>query len=401
MASSFTKHPPTVALCDNPMKFEFTTDLDPGSENVNVIISPKYTGASAAIGSEIAYPPAVGIAEVFLGEYLRFNFYGEPLNRKLFTFPDLNIAYLVWTNLCKKYEVLAAVGSGYDPPLYFNVLLENLYVMRGKVPEWIYDKFYSENTSFWNWIVTNKSFLTFAPSSVPTTTTQLQKLYFLVYYTPISGDTLNIKVTCTFTDGSTGNFITTKATAAIEQFRVYEFHTSWYALGIEAWRKANYSDKTVYSYQVEVIDNHNTIVSEARHYVLDYLPHLAEHQFIFANNAGAYDTFLTTGLSLTETEFEVETEDVKNLVHLERNKATLRINTSETIKTSTGWMSKDRLNYLSEMLSSVEVYEITADQLVVPVVWKNMSVIRKNDKHGLYAVQLEYAFAHYQFIETA
>lgn len=399
MASSFTKHPPTVALCDNPMKFEFTTDLDPASENVNVILSPKYTGASAALGSEIIYPAAVGSADAFLGEYLRYGFYIGRISRRLFTYPDSSAGFTTWAALCKKYEVNAAVGAGYDPPVYFNILLENLYVMRGKVPEWIYDSFYNSNTNFWSWLVANKSFLTFAPLSVPTTISQLQKLYFLVYYAPVAGAKLKIKVTCTFTDGSTGTFTTAKETEAIAQYTVYEFHTSWYALGIEAWRKANYPDKTVYSYQVEVIDN-ATIVSEARQYILDYLPHLAEHQFIFANNAGAYDTLLTTGLSLTENEFEVETEDAKNLVHLEINRATLRISSTETIKTSTGWISKDRLNYISELLTSIEVYEITAAGLVIPVVWKNMSVIRKNDKHGLYAIQLEYAHAHYQFIET-
>lgn len=397
MDSSFTKYPPLVALCDNVMEFEFTTGLTEGTENIHVILSPAYTG-SGSLGLDVIHPQAEGGVRVDLHEYLRYGFYAGRLSRRLFTYPDATPAgFAEWAQLCKSYKITAMEGFGFDPPIYTNYLLEDRYVMRGKIPKWLHYRFYNDYTSFWSWLVTKKAFLTFAPSTIPTTVAQTQKLYFMVYYAPIAGAKLKLKVTCAFTDGTNGNFTTALETPPITQYSVFEFHCGYTSLGLAAWIAANHAGKTLYSYKVEAIDD-ATIVSEAKEYIVEYNGSLSERQFIFANNAGGYDTLMTKGIGELTSSFEYEIIDVKAISHLDIDRDIFNITESEAIKVSTGWLTEEQLEYLPEMLQSKECYEIT-DKGLRLVIWNNQSIVRKRDQSQLFAAELSYGYADYQRVE--
>jgi len=400
--SSFTKKPPVVALCDNVMEFEFTTDLIPGSDNIHVILTAKYSADNFTIGQDIIFPPAEGSAKINLAEYFRSRFYnGNSLALRQFTIED-DASEFKLRNLCFRYEIKASEGSGFDPIVYNDFFLLNRYVLRGKVPDWMWDTIYWQpGESFINWVVTNKSFLTFAPKERSTTPTQMQKLFFLVYYPPAEAIYLSLKVTCAFTDGSADNFITATQTEEIGGYRVYEFNTGYSALNLATWLTANHPTKTIYSYKVEVIDNNALIVSEARDYVVDYMGHLAERQFIYANNAGAYDTILLTGNGHLETEFNVERIDVRNESHLEQTTAMLKVSDADTVSVATGWLSSaEMLNYLGEFLGSTEVYELMPGNILKPVIWKNQRIVRKIDNETMFSAQVEYTYAKFQQIES-
>ena len=97
-----TKKPPVIALCDNTMLFELTTDLISGTEEVFILLEPWYSATGQVLGSEVLYPAVPGAAECNLSEYLRSGMFAL----KLFVFPEQgNIPWNAHAGLIKEYKL--------------------------------------------------------------------------------------------------------------------------------------------------------------------------------------------------------------------------------------------------------------------------------------------------------
>jgi len=393
---TFNKKPPVVCLCDNPAFFRITTDLPSGTENIVIYIDPYYTTGNVLLGEELMYLAPEGTGEIELSEYLRK---GLQATRQ-FVFPEQgNVSWSARSGLVKEYKIRTNETSGIEVPVTNVEWLEDRYVMRGKIPRWKKQSFYGRWNSFLQWISSDKAFLTFSPSTLITTPTMVQKLYFPVYWAPDAGTHLTLRIRLYFTDGTDDEYTPSQDTAEIGIYEVIEFSVGYSVLGLANLIATSFPGKKLDSYDVTVI-NVDVAVSQVKTYKMDYTAHEGERQFIFANSLPGYDTFLATGEGQLESEFEydVVNQQSPGLSELPEKK-TAFIKSVDIVKASTGYLSAEMAEYMAEMFESTEVYEIIGTNLY-PVIFKNVRIRRKEDNSNLRYFDFEYEYANNQFVEA-
>lgn len=393
-----TKKPPVIALCDNTMLFELTTDLISGTEDVFILLEPWYSATGQVLGSEVLYPEVPGAAECNLSEYLRSGMFAL----KQFVFPEQgNIPWNAHAGLIKEYKlkIQECYTDGNGDPVVTTSWLENRYVVRGKIPKWKWAAFYGQYTSFLDWISTAKAFLTFAPATQRTAVEQVQKLYLPVWWATQSGEKLNLKVDVTFTDGTTGTFTTAQETAELQRYTIIEFGVGYTLLNLPNWANSNHPGKTIYSYSVTAMAG-STARSETRTYIVERNPRIGERQFIFANSVGGYDTLLAIGRSETNSEYmyDVVSQQSPGVQALSEKKQ-LFVNDTDVHTCRTGYFDAQTAEYLAEFFLSTERYEISGSNLI-PLVLRNAKVLRKRDSENEYFAEFDYEHALNQKVEV-
>ncbi|MBW6491865.1 MAG: hypothetical protein K0B15_11805 [Lentimicrobium sp.] len=391
---TFIKKPLIVALCDNPMIFRIATDLPTGTENISVYIDPYYSVNNIYLGREVLYPAPLGTADVDLSDY----FISGLQQTKQFHFPEQgNVPWSIRPNLCKQYKLL--INETWGENSQHHTTLEQRYVVKGKIPEWKKNSFYAQYTSFLQWVISAKSFLTFSPDSIQTKKEQIQKLYFLVYWLPQTGKFLNLKVNLYFTDNTTNVYYPAQQTVEINAYNIIEFSVGYSILNLGYYISQNHPGKILESYDVTVM-NLTEEVSQTKTFLMDYKINLAERQFIFANSLAGYDTFLATGISELTSEYDYINVDQQSPGLLELpNKKTGFIKTSEYITARTGYVSADTIFWLAEFFESKEVYEIIGSNLY-QIVFHDSKILRKKDSTNIFFAEFEYEYSIKQYVET-
>lgn len=392
-----SKKPPVVALCDNTMLFEFTTDLASGTDEVFLLIQPWYD-PSDVLGEERLYPAVPGAADTNLSEYLRSGMYAL----KQFVFPEQgNVPWNARTGLSKEYKI--RIQECYTDesgnPVVTTSWLEDRYVVRGKIPRWKWAAFYAQYNSFLEWITNSKSFLTLSPKTLITRTDQVQKLYFLIYWANQAGDKITLKIDITFTDATTATYTPAQESAAIGMYQVFEFAVGYSVLGLADWAGTNYPGKTIAKYAVTAMVG-ETAVSETRTYIVDRKAYPGMHQFLFANSVGGYDTLMALGNSELNSSYDYEVVDQQSPgVQALAEKKQLFVDDVDVHICRTGYMNIDMALYMAEFFMSDERYEISGSTLI-PVVLRNTKVLRSRDSENLYYCEFEYEHALNQKVEV-
>ncbi|MFH1118268.1 MAG: hypothetical protein V1775_00485 [Bacteroidota bacterium] len=392
-----TRKPPVVALCDNVMFFEFTTNLPQGTENVYLLIQPWYALNNDVLGTDILFPAVPGSAVTDLHEYLRTGLFAF----KQFVFPEQgNVPWSLRPALIKEYKLkIQEIYFANGQELIITSWLEQRFVLRGKIPEWKKQVFYAQNTSFLDWQNSTHSFLTFSPKTLITSPSQMQKLGFFVYWNCQTGERLNLKIDVVFTDSTVAGFTTTQQSAALTRFAVVEFAVGYSILNLPDWSATNHPGKTIAHYSVTAMSG-SVAVSETRTYLMDYRRHIGSHQFIFANSIGYYDTFLATGETELNSSFEYDNvNDCSLNLYANPEKFQFRV-TSEHIHTCrSGFMSAEMALYMAEFFESFERYEVIGSSLI-PVVLFKTKTLRARDNENMFFVEFEYQHTVYQKVET-
>lgn len=394
---TITKKPPAVALCDNKMLFEITTNLPIGTEGVYVVLDPAYHYPPVALGSERIYPAVPGSADANLSEYYRSGMF-EP---KQFLWPEDTVSYELWAGLSKRYTLLASevyIDSGIQQ--INQITLDHQYVVRGRIPRWKWAAFYNTYTSFKAWIEDKHPFLTLSPKIQTTRTDQVQKLFFMAHWTPGKDEYLSLKVVVTFTDGTTATYLPALQTAGLSQiYEIYEFPCGYTALGLATWVNTNHSGKTVASYTVTVMLD-EAEVSETRTFIIDRKAYHGMHQFIFANSVGGYDTLMARGNSELNSAYDYEVADVQSPgIKALPDKRQLFADDTDVMTCRTGFLTKAEAEYIAEFFISHERYEISGSA-ITPIVLRNAKVLRKRDTENLFFAEFEYEYALNQTVET-
>jgi hypothetical protein len=392
MAVTITKKPPIVALCDNVMLFEITTDLV-DQENFYLLVQPWLTDGSFITGTDKLFPPTPGSAQTNLSEYLRRDLQGL----RQFVFPEQgNIPWNNKTGLIKEYKIRVQECVGGDV-LTTTFPLENRYVMRGKIPRWIKQKFYNQYPNFYSWAAEGQ-FLSLSPKTLITTATQVQKLGLLITWAPAVGDKLKLRIDIVFTDGITDSFVTAQESAELTQMALIEFGVGYGLLGLATWVDNNAPGKTIYSYAVTAVLG-EVAKSETRTYIVDRSVHKGNHEFIFANSVGFYDTLLAKGASELQSEFEYEIVFQQSIgLNTLSEKKTVKVSSKDSVICRSGYMSKDMADYMAELFESTEIYENMGSYLM-PLVMKNTKILRNKDSENLYVAEFEYEYAQNEKIE--
>lgn len=381
----------------NPAILELSTDIS-GFVNPRLLVDVAFPGIAFSGGSDILYPRTNEVVYCNINEYLASAYADIESLSKTFTFPDYLKDWTEVEGFCKKYEIHIRERSD-DGPNDVDLNITNRYVLPGVIPSWKKDLFYSQYASFWDWLNTKKTpFLTFAPKSLPTTQVQTQKLYWLCNYVPEAGHTIDIKIKLYFEDGSTGEFWKSAFKGILKQFSVYQFHVGYIALGIENKVSTDFAGKIVDAYDVTAFDNLNA-VSETRTYVLNKFEHVAEHELVFRNSPGVFDTIMLTGEASLEREHIPEIVRVHNPAINNPLQRIIRSDVKETVKASTGWLDNERRLYLAELLGSPEVYEIIRGKLY-PVMMTKQTMIAARDNEELQAVNIDYEMVESFYVES-
>jgi hypothetical protein len=388
--------PPLVSLARNPGILELSTNIT-GFINPRLLVDVSFTDIANSGGSDILYPESTEVMSCDISEYLNSVFFAQESPSTLFTLPEYLQPWTEVVGLCKQYRIYIRERSD-DGPNDVDLEIAERYVLPGFVPAWKAYAFYATATSFWNWINGLKPFLTFAPKIVPTTPAQIQKLYWLCHYVPASGHVPTLKIKLLFTDGTTGEWIKENFSGTLKRFSVYQFHTGYTALAIQNKVDTDFTGKVVAAYEVNVMDD-VSVMSEVRTYVLNQYDYEAEHQLAFRNSLGTFDTIMLTGEASLEREHTPEIVRVLNPVKGLARRRTIKSDVVETVKASTGWLNNDRRLYLSELLTSREVYEIVGGKLL-PVVISKQTMVAARDNEELQAVVIEYQRVGSYYVES-
>lgn len=390
------KKPPVMCLADNPGIVELSTNIS-GYINPRLLVDVGFIGIAGSGGSDILFPLGTEVVSCDIREYLRSVFYAQQSPAAIFTLPEFGKNWEEVTGHTKKYQIYIRERSN-DGPNDVDFNIADRWAMPGKIPAWKNQSFYQGvYSSFWSWILGRKPFLTFAPKTIPTTATQIQKLYWLCYYVPTAGHAIKLRIKLYFTDGTTGEYEKENFSGTLTQYSVYQFHVGYTALDIQYKVNTDFDGKEVVAYDITAVDGDLT-VSETRTYVLNTFEHEAERQLAFRNSLGVFDTIMLTGETFLEREHTPEVVRVLNPAKSLPMKRTLRSEVSETIKASTGWLSTERRLYLAELLGSTEVYEIVGVKLY-PVVMTKQTMVAARDNEELQAVNIEYQYVESYFVE--
>lgn len=386
--------PPKVCLSENPAIVKMSSDIS-GYINQRLIVDFAFPGIAYATASDRLYVSSNEVVQIDISEYLRSVYFAQRNPSVIFTIPEYGKPWAEVPDICKKYSVFIRERSD-DGPANVDLNIEDRWVLPGKIPVWMNQEFYSKASSFWNWINGTKPFLTFAPSLLPTTKAQVQKLYWLCFYVPFSGNLPELKINLHFSDGTTAEYNKSGLTGTLKQFSVYQFFTGYTALDIQTKVDADYPGKEVIAYDITVMDI--SAVSKTQSYYLNTFEHEAEHQLAFKNSFGVFDTIMLTGEASMEREYSSEMVKVHNPTRgmpLQRN---IRSEVTEKVKASTGWLSSERRLYLAELLNSSEVYEIVGNKLF-PVAMLKQTVGASRDNEELQAETIEYQRVQSYFTE--
>jgi hypothetical protein len=232
-------------------------------------------------------------------------------------------------------------------------------------------------------IITFKAFLTWQPLVKRITTTQRDKLFYLVF-NDISQLRPYIKVY--YTDGTSGNIHQVTSFAAA-QYQVHEFYTDYISLGIAAKLPQG---KACLKYDYWLQDESDNIISQVRTYEIEFRQQQFSHTFIFRNSFGAYDVFRATGRKKHVNKY--------GRTVLERNfseytlEQQYQILESESFQVSSGYISKTTKNWLRELMLSEEVFEILGDYKF-PILIQNEEVENIDDLETIYEVDILYKYA--------
>jgi hypothetical protein len=232
-------------------------------------------------------------------------------------------------------------------------------------------------------IISFKAFLTWQPLVKRITTTQRDKLFFLVYDV-IRNLVPHIKVYYADATAPTTHQVTS---FAVSQYEVHELYTDYVSLAIAAKLPEG---KTCLKYDYWLEDESNNIISQVRTFEIEFRQQQFSRTFIFRNSFGAYDVFRATGRKKHINKYE--------RMVLERNLSEFtlaqqyQILESESFQVSSGYISKTTKNWLRELMLSEEVFEILGDYKF-PILIQNEEVDNIDDLETIYDIDILYKYA--------
>ncbi len=350
------------------------------------------SGTPVAIGTDSQTPNASGNATFELSEY--FNSILKPA----FQMPgsgfmrinqSLSAKFVLWVN-----EVYGT------PPDSQSTLIHTreYFATKGKIPPALRNIFYSTFTSWENKIDAPDLRLSLehlqAVADKRTPERIISKSEPLKFYILADRSLPNISFTETFlfTDGSTGTRNSGTWVITPAKGQVVEFDLGYNHLGTDAWLTTNHPTKTLASYTIKIESPASSEPLMPIHrFVVDNRQHRQQRVFAFLNSVGAYDTFRATGEANTELEYDFTIADTAlrpgaNVTA----KRKVRSSQDISVRCNTGYIKRETMLWLSEMLNSTQVFLIEGSR-AIPVVLQTETATHATDAAGLVSLDFEYS----------
>ena len=251
------------------------------------------------------------------------------------------------------------------------------YVMRGRLDTEGYAVWRSE--FFTTYLSETRRFLTWQPAEKWIDSNQPEFLYFLVNFNPRPTQ-LRLRVALTFVD-ETLETLTLQTVSSINQYSIYGFPVGFTALGLADQETAG---TKIHSYQVWIANELNQRLSEVRTYYLsqEFEPNVLF--LLFANSLGGYDTLRCTGQTSRSLAVKGTTlQTVLAIDYLPSTAELLSLNRlgERTLTVNTGLLSGEKIDYLSELSLSDEIYVATQEGFVALLPPDGAMALRADDEN--------------------
>jgi hypothetical protein len=343
----------------------------------NVFLTVKPDDSEVSLGQDMVAPDLSGNCNFDIHDLLCDYLTPE------FDWPHENgTTHVARTKFIKKFRVQYA--ESFDREFRkLNTLTGDHYAILGGFDYKILAALNDVTYTLSDFVIAFKAFLTWQPLLKRITTTQRDKLFYLVF-NDISDIFSFVKIY--YTDGTSSNN-TQIATFKANQWQVHEFFTDYVSLGIAAKLPQG---KTCLKYDFWLEDIAHNIISQVRTYEIEFREQPFSRTFIFRNSFGAYDVFCATGRKKHINKYE--------RMVLERNLSEFtlaeqyQILESESFQVSSGYVSKTVKNWLRELMLSEEVFEILGDYKF-PILIQNDEVDNLDDLETIYELDIYYKYA--------
>ncbi len=177
-------------------------------------------------------------------------------------------------------------------------------------------------------------------------------------------------------------------------WHVFEFTVGYAQLGL-----ADYLDGKVYKWEVYLVDESDNPVSDIREFNLDAKYAENVRYFRFRNSWGTYDSLRCTGVFETIVEHERE----KVIFMSDETETTFNspggysmIKEAQSFKASTGWLTKEYLNYLRDFMLSADIYEVEDGRMYKCLLTSKKTSLFKDSQYN-YSLAFEYERAYDDF----
>jgi len=312
----------------------------------------------------------------------------KPLKPELsmdFKFPEASDTIIIARDLiCREYKINYFEHYGTIPENKKVSASSSFYVLNGGISflqEAIYNR---QESNFWVKLSYNQYFLSWQPLIKTIDKWQVEKLYFLVQG---SHTTLKLKIKIYYNDETPTSTITKDTIGSPVQYKVYEICITNNILQVTGW-----DSEIIEKIEVWFDDEGDQRVSEIRTYIYDYSYQENARYFMFLNSLGGRDTIRTTGQGINELEYDrSEINKVLSFDFTEKDRQISQLKPTErkTFKVNTGWKTEDDIEWLRDLLLSIDIHQIIAGKLV-PINIISKKVFQKKDNDKLFFLEFEY-----------
>lgn len=381
MSITVTKHPPELILSQQPVVIEVES---------NETGTPlRILAGVSGIGGNSIQADANKKAQFELSDYLQ----GIITDRGNFN----NVPY-IYDNNPKTIGFVFTELVG-DPPISNPELdYSTFYLLDGYIPKPRVKSFYSIYSSLLNFLQITKRDLSWWPLSEPRKITPTDK--YMINYLNLSdlNPDIFLHVHVLFSDGTGVDFGQVFDTLqAVEYMKIINFPAGYSELGIQSWASSNYPHKEVVGYVLQIRTG-STNLSANFQFELDRAYYAQSRCFLIRNTFGLLEPLYTHGISTQENELSFETAETSGITTAK--KIIWRNEEKNTVKVSSGFLSAEAIQWLSDLLLTTEAYEVTEFGLH-PIVFGKITIPEVHDGIYQYFVEIEYEYSFIEVIEQA
>ena len=343
--------------------------------------------AQNLIGEDFKTVDKLGQVNFDIAEYLRSSLSlledGSPIR---FAFPENTGTNF---NIYRNYLVpfMAMFAEKYDGMISKMQADQVRHAIGGGLNRETIVSYNAQNLQFFDVAAVKNAFMTHCPTTKLTGKTTPEKLFFLFQDDKVN-TTVMMRVMVTYTDNSTTTYANVTPFINLQPWTVYEFMVGYAHLNIAGMNV----HKTPAAWEVCLLDNTGSWISEIRHFDVDLKYRELERTFIFRNSFSAYDVvrFLGVRESTIENDPVIQNRINGDADFTARNYPVIKTSADErqTFKINSGWVNAAMKNYFRDFLLSPEVYEIVGDDLLPTVVTTKKTALLK-DKEGLIFFECE------------
>lgn len=293
-----------------------------------------------------------------------------------FPLPDFNpfatIGMEVITDNQVRAQFYSAEAYGSPRALVGLTLRDTFKALNGGLPKEISEEFFTEI------LPVSKQFLTWHPLRKRVTTDQPELLHFAVYSEAITALNLILKVY--FSDGTDATE-TVETLAEVEVDEIIRIPAGYLTLGVGVVN----AEKLVKKYEVWLTDQTDTIISEIRTYVVEYVSTPGTRFWMFTNSLGMWEILRAEGKKSETLEVTRESSSGYLPQGYDRTLGELRqriTGSTEEIEVSSGYFdSKEEAIWGKEIMLTEKLYLLTINTRIPYQITSNQYRVYQDQDH--------------------